>query len=48
MMPSLSTDNDKLIKSNAIVSNSDYRRYMTKKAVAIMAHGTKEYSKTLK
>ncbi len=44
----LDADNNKLVQSNAIKSNSDYRKYMTAKATVIMGYNTKEYSKTLK
>ena len=44
----LDLDNTKLVQSNAIKSNADYRKYMTSKAVIIRQYATKEYSKTLK
>lgn len=44
----LDTDNKKLVQSNNIKSNSDYRKYMTAKANVVMEYSAKEYSKTLK
>lgn len=44
----LDADNTKLVQSNAIQSNTDYRKYMTAKADVIRKYTTKEYSKTLK
>lgn len=44
----LDADNTKLIKTNNIKTNSDYRKYMTTKADSIRAYTSKEYSKTLK
>ena len=44
----LDADNTKLVKSNAIISNADYRKYMTAKADVVRKYTTKEYSKTLK
>ena len=44
----LDADNTKLVQSNSIKSNADYRKYMTAKADVIRQYTTKEYSKTLK
>ena len=44
----LDADNSKLIKTNVIITNTDYRKYMTIKADIIRGYNTKEYSKTLK
>jgi len=44
----LDIDNTRLVQSNAIKSNADYRKYMTAKADVIRKYTTKEYSKTLK
>ena len=44
----LDADNTKLIKTNEIKTNSDYRKYATTKADVIRSYITKEYSKTLK
>jgi hypothetical protein len=45
---SLDADNTKLVKTNEIKTNSEYRKYMTVKSDAIRGYLTKEYSKTLK
>lgn len=44
----LNADNKKLVESNNIKSNSDYRKYMTTKANVVIGYNAKEYSKTLK
>ena len=44
----LEADNAKLVQSNAIKTNTDYRKYMTEKADVIRSYTAKEYSKTLK
>ena len=44
----LDVDNTKLVQTNVIKSNADYRKYMTAKADVIRQYTTKEYSKTLK
>ena len=44
----LDSDNTKLVQSNAIKTNADYRKYMTEKADVIRSYTAKEYSKTLK
>jgi len=40
-------DNSKLLRSNSIMTNADYRKYMISKSTIINERNTKEYSKSL-
>lgn len=45
--PICEDDNSKLLRSNSIMTNADYRKYMISKSTIINERNTKEYSKSL-
>ena len=47
VIPICEDDNSKLLRSNSIMTNADYRKYMISKSTIINERNTKEYSKSL-
>ena len=46
-IPTSEDDNSKLLRSNSIMTNADYRKYMISKSTIINERNTQEYSKSL-